>query len=172
MLAWPGAAVSRSTSVASPVGRGAAARSAARTTSGGWAGVDPAAEAGPPVFAGCAPLAGPGRPGRNGAGDADGRHRHGRDDAGTDAAPGDPVAPAGLPGAMLDGRHVRGEGLFCDQVAERRGQVLFGRGFHIGNSLCFRQPPSVFSARAVWLFTVPSLHRMTAAVSRWLIPSR
>ena len=30
----------------------------------------------------------------------------------------------------------------------------------------------VFSARAVCLFTVPSLHRMTAAVSRSLIPSR
>ena len=113
-----------------------------------------------------------GRRGRNGAGHADGRHRRDRDDAGTDAAPNDPVAPAGLPGAMLDGRHVRGEGLFCDQVAERRAQVLFGRGIHSGDSLCFRQPPSVFSARAVWLFTVPSLHRMTAAVSRSLIPSR
>ena len=76
-----------------------------------------------------------GRRGRNGAGHADGRHRRDRDDAGTDAAPGDPVAPAGLPGAMLDGRHVRGEGLFRDQVAERRGQVLFGRGIHRGRLL-------------------------------------
>ena len=99
-------------------------------------------------------------------------HRRDRDDADTDAAPNDPVASAGLPGAMLDGRHVRGEGLFCDEVAERRAQVLFGRGIHSGDSLCSRQPPSVFSARAVWLFTVPSLHRMTAAVSRSLIPSR
>ena len=73
---------------------------------------------------------------------------------------------------VLDGRYVRGEGLFCNQVAERRAQVLFGRGIHSGNSLYFRQSPSVFSAREVWLFTVPSLHRMTAAVSRSLIPSR
>ena len=75
-------------------------------------------------------------------------------------------------GALRDGRHVRGEGLVCDQVAECRAQLLFGRGIHSDDSLGFRQPPSVFSARKVWLFTVPSLHRMTAAVSRSLIPSR
>jgi hypothetical protein len=31
------------------------------------------------------------------------RHRHHGDDAGTDAASDDPVAPASLPGAVLDG---------------------------------------------------------------------
>src|SRR6202043_2151736 len=108
----------------------------------------------------------PGGGGGNGVGHAVGCPRRDRDDAGADAAPGDLVAPAGLPGALLDGRHVRGEGLFCDEVAERRAQVLFGRGINSGDSLCSMRPPSVFSARAVWLFTVPSLHRMTAAVSR------
>ena len=111
-----------------------------------------------------------GRPGRDCDGRADGRDRG--DGNGPGTADGDPAALAVMAGPVLDGGWVGGEGLFCDQVAERRAQLLFGRGIHIGDSLCFRQPPSVFSARAVWLFTVPSLHRMTAAVSRSLIPSR
>jgi hypothetical protein len=117
-------------------------------------------------------LSRPGRCGRNGAGHADSRYCRDRDDAGTDAALDDPVTSAGLAGALRDGRHVRGKGLFGDQAAECRAQLLFGRGIHCDDSLGFRQPPSVFSARDVWLFTVPSLHRMTAAVSRSLIPSR
>ena len=57
------------------------------------------------------------------------------DDGSLGAAPGDPVATAGPQGEPLDGRHVRGEGLFRDQVTERGAQVLFVQGIHVRSSL-------------------------------------
>src|ERR1700677_1617785 len=56
MIPWPVVFVSRSTSVASPVGADSAARWAASVTSGCWTWAVPVDEVDRPAFAGCAPL--------------------------------------------------------------------------------------------------------------------
>ena len=75
------------------------------------------------------------RPGRHGTGNADGSHRRDRDDAGPDAAANEPVAPPGLPSALL-AEIERQNPLLLEQITvvdfnPNVYQTLLSRGLHV-----------------------------------------
>ena len=77
-----------------------------------------------------------------------------------------------LPGTPSDRLKVGHEGLVRHQLVQLVAELVFQGRVQSADSVLSRKLLRVPSARARWLFTVPSLQPSTAAVSRSLIPSR